>query len=103
MTDMTTKVSSGGAPAGPEGQVRLVAGRQVSMRMWRNEEPHDKPPTRRDYETVGFVISGRAELTIEGRTIRLEPGDSWLVASGAEHAYKVLETFTAVEAMAPPA
>ena len=101
MTDI--KVSSRSAPAGPEGQVRLAAGRQVSMRMWRNEEPHEKPPTRRDYETVGFVISGRAELTIGGRTIRLEPGKSWLVPSCTEHAYKVLETFTAVEATAPTA
>jgi hypothetical protein len=29
---------------------------------------------------VGDVISGRAELTIEGQTIKLEPGDSWLLA-----------------------
>ncbi len=102
MTD-TTKVSSGSAPAGPDGQVRLAAGRQVAMRMWRDEEPHDKAPSRREYETVGFVISGRADLTVEGRTIRLEPGDSWVVPRGAEHAYRIRETFTAIEATAPPA
>jgi quercetin dioxygenase-like cupin family protein len=42
-------------------------------------------------------------LTVEGQTIKLEPGDSWLVPEGAEHSYRVLEAFTAVEATAPPA
>ncbi len=35
--------------------------------------------------------------------MRLEPGDSWLVPAGAEHTYRILETFTAVEATSPPA
>ena len=62
-----------------------------------------KAPARRSYETVGFVVSGRAELVVEGQTLTLEPGDSWLVPEGAEHSYRILETFTAVEATAPPA
>jgi len=49
------------------------------------------------------VIAGRAELTLEGQTLRLEPGDAWLVPAGAAHAYRILEPFTAVEATAPPA
>jgi quercetin dioxygenase-like cupin family protein len=74
------------------------------MRLWQNEPPQaDKPAAKRDYETVGYVIAGRAELTLEGQTLRLEPGDAWLVPAGAEHAYRILEPFTAVEATAPPA
>jgi quercetin dioxygenase-like cupin family protein len=104
MTDTTIKkVSSGSSPKGEMGQVYLASGKRVSMRLWRDEEPQPKHAVRRDYETVGYVISGRAELTIEGQTIRLEPGDSWLVPAGAEHSYRIVETFTAVEATAPPA
>ncbi|CAA9348688.1 MAG: hypothetical protein AVDCRST_MAG90-2306 [uncultured Microvirga sp.] len=105
MTDTTVmKVSSGASPQGDMGQVYLASGKRVSMRMWRDEEPNaDKTPTSRDYETVGYVISGRAILHLEGQTIRLEPGDSWLVPPGAEHAYEILESFTAVEATSPPA
>jgi quercetin dioxygenase-like cupin family protein len=105
MTDTTIKkVSSGQSPKGEMGQVYLASGKRVSMRLWRDEEPSEgKESARREYETVGFVISGRAELTLEGQTIRLEPGDSWLVPAGAEHSYRILETFTAVEATAPPA
>lgn len=104
MTDtMINKVSSASSPAGPDGEIHLASGKRVSMRMWKNEEPHDKAPVRRDYETVGFVVSGRAELVLEGRTIKLEAGDSWLVPAGSEHTYRIVETFTAIEATAPPA
>ena len=98
------KVSRATAPKGEMGQVYLTSGKRVAMRLWRDELPQaDKPAAKRDYETVGYVIAGRAELVVEGQTLRLEPGDAWLVPAGAEHAYRVLEPFTAVEATAPPA
>src|SRR5215218_9701945 len=86
MTDTTVKkVSSAHSPVGDEGQVYLASGKRVSMRLWRDEEPtQDKPPSKHEYEVVGYVISGRAELLIEGQTVRLEPGDSWVVPAGAE-------------------
>jgi hypothetical protein len=31
---------------------------------------------------VGYVVSGRAELELEGQTVRLEAGDSWVVPAG---------------------
>src|SRR3954447_3820241 len=98
------KVQSAHSPKGEEGQKYLVSGKQVSMRLWENEPPtDDKPEATRDYETVGYVIRGRAELLLEGQRILLEAGDSWLVPRGARHAYKILEPFTAIEATAPPA
>ena len=105
MSDTTVKkVSSATAPTGEMGQVYLTSGKRVSMRLWRDEQPgEEKSATRREYETVGYVISGRAELLVEGQTLRLEPGDAWLVPAGAEHAYRIIEPFTAVEATAPPA
>src|SRR5215475_11576968 len=97
------KVSSNTSPRGDMGQTYLTSGKRVSMRLWQNERPQATPVTQRDYETVGYMISGRAELELEGQTIRLEPGDSWLVPAGARHAYRILEPLTAVEATAPPA
>jgi len=99
-----TKVSSHFSPHGDAGQKQLASGVGISMRLWEDEEPgRDKPSSRRAYETVGFVIRGRAELHLEGQMVLLEPGDSWVVPKGAEHRYKILETLTAVEATAPPA
>ena len=105
MSDTTVKkVSSATSPKGEMGQIYLTSGKHVAMRLWRDEQTQaNKPATRRDYETIGYVIAGRAELTLEGQTLRLEPGDAWLVPAGAEHAYRIIEPFTAVEATAPPA
>ncbi len=98
------KVNSKYSPKGELGQTYLAGGKTVSMRLWENEEPGEpKPEAARDYETVGYVISGRAELHLEGQMVLLEPGDSWLVPKGARHSYKILEPFTAVEATSPPA
>jgi quercetin dioxygenase-like cupin family protein len=105
MTDTSVKkVDSHFSPTGEMGQKYLASGKKVSMRLWENEQPSEmKPETQRDYETVGYVINGRAELHIEGQMVLLEPGNSWVVPQGASHTYKILESFTAVEATAPPA
>ena len=98
------KVGRGQAPRGEMGQRYLASGESVSMRLWENEQPGEpKPKAARDYETVGYVISGRAELRLEGEKIPLATGDSWTVPKGARHAYEILEPFTAVEATSPPA
>ena len=99
-----TKVSSTHAPKGPAGQRYLASGVHVSMRLWEKEDPTtDKTETAREYETIGFVINGKAELYIEGQRVLLEPGDSWVVPIGAKHRYKILTAFTAIEVTSPPA
>jgi quercetin dioxygenase-like cupin family protein len=99
-----TKVDSRQSPHGAMGQKYLAAGKRMGMRLWEDEQPGEPDaPTTRAYETVGYVIAGRAELHIEGQMVLLEPGDSWVVPEGASHSYKILEAFTAVEATSPPA
>lgn len=98
------KVSSAHSPKGQMGQKYLASGTHLAMRLWENEQPGEpKPEAKRDYETVGYVINGRAELHLEGQMVLLESGDSWTVPKDASHTYKILEPFTAVEATAPPA
>ncbi|BDP44236.1 cupin (plasmid) [Deinococcus aetherius] len=105
MADTTVKkVNSHYSPKGKQGQKYLVNGKSMSMRLWEDEQPGEGDEAHaRPYETVGFVISGRAELHISGSVLLLEPGDSWVVPENAEHRYKILEPFTAVEATHPPA
>jgi quercetin dioxygenase-like cupin family protein len=99
-----TKVKSAFSPHGDLGQKYLASGIHVAMRLWENEQPGEqKPQTRRDYETVGYVIAGRAELHLEGQRLLLQAGDSWVVPRGAAHSYRILEAFTAIEATYPPA
>ena len=105
MGDTTvTKIDSRNSPTGRLGQKYLATGVHLAMRLWENEEPSEaKEAVARDYETVGYVIRGRAELHTEGQVVLLEEGNSWVVPKGARHTYKILERFTAVEATSPPA
>lgn len=98
------KVSRGDTAHGENGEHHLVQGEHSSMRLWHNEEPADtadKQPHTNDYETLGYVISGRVELVIEGESLTLQAGDSYLVPSGKQHTYRVLETLNAVEVVTP--
>lgn len=98
------KINAKEAKKGAGGQKTLIAGENLSMRIWENESPTDKVETSvRDYEVVGYVISGKAELQMEGQNLQLETGDSWTVPQGVKHGYKILESFTAVEAISPAA
>lgn len=105
MSDTTIKkVDSDHSPTGSMGQKYLASGTSVAMRLWQDEQPGEaKRMKSRPYETVGYVIAGRAELYFTNQVLQLEPGDSWVVPKGADHMYKILEPFTAVEATHPPA
>jgi quercetin dioxygenase-like cupin family protein len=98
------KVSASTSPTGDMGQVYLASGISMAMRLW-DESPDDeaKPTSQRDYETVGYVLSGRAELHLDGQMIVLEPGDSWVVPKDAPHTYRILEPFKVIEVTSPPA
>src|SRR5262249_52690034 len=99
-----TKVKGQFSPQGAMGQKYLASGVHVAMRLWENEPPGAaKAPSQRDYETVGYVINGRAELPLEGQRLVVEPGDSWFVPKGAAQPYSILEQFTAVGPTSPPA
>ena len=104
MADTTvTKVDSTYSPKGAEGQIYLASGKQVGMRLWHEPEGSAKDVSKRDYETARYVVSGSAELDLEGQMVKLEPGDSWIVPKRAEHHYRIIDEFTAVEATSLPA
>lgn len=104
MGDTTLKkLDSRHAPSGAMGQRYLVSGKRVALRLWRLEPEDDARTTTRAYETVGYVIEGRARLELEGQQVELRAGDSWLVPAGSSHRYVIVEPFLAVEATAPPA
>ncbi len=102
--DGVGKITVTAAATGEMGQRYLAAGSRLAMRLW-SEQPTSsgKPQAARDYETVGYVVSGRARLVTGDETLDLGPGDSWVVPAGVEHTYEIVEALTAVEATSPPA
>ena len=104
MNDTTiVKVDSHFSPQGKDGQKYLACGKSLSMRLWLDEPAELKEPTTREYETIGYVLKGKAELTCEEQTVMLAVGDSWVVPKGARHSYRIIESFSAIEATSPPA
>lgn len=104
MADTTIKkVDASHSPRGEMGQTYLVSGTKVALRLWEESEGEAGEEHTRPYETVGYVIEGRATLEVDGQTVRLQPGDSWLVPAGAPRKYTIESDFKAVEATAPPA
>ncbi len=85
------------------GQKYLASGKSMSMRLWDEAPGEARPAVARDYETVGYVMEGRATLHLGDQQITLEMGNSWVVPKGAAHRYEVIEHFRAVEATHPPA
>ena len=98
------KITVTAAGTGEMGQRYLASGSRVAMRLW-SEQPTSsgKPQAAREYETVGYVVSGRARLVTGDESLDLGPGDSWVVPAGVEHTYEIVEALTAVEATSPPA
>lgn len=96
------KIDSSRSPRGKHGEKYLASGIRVALRLWEQEAPGETPETEREYEVVGYVMAGRAQLHAEGQVVTLAPGDSYVVPKGSRHHYRILEPFTAVEATSPP-
>ncbi|GGR18707.1 cupin domain-containing protein [Deinococcus ruber] len=81
----------------------LVQGERVALRLWSGEVPgtHKEMHTS-PYETVGYVLQGRAEVEVNNERHTVGVGDTYLIPQGAMHTYHFLETFSAVEAISQP-
>ena len=98
-----TKISAEQSSQGTLGEKCLACGVRMSLRLW-DLHPGliESAMVRNDFETVGYVIQGRAELEFEpGGKLQLQAGDSWHVPEGLLHRYCILEHFSAIEATAP--
>lgn len=104
IAETTEEIAEAKLPETDESKEIMASGEDVGLRIWRNEEPGtDKETHSSSYETVGYVLKGKAELHLEDQIIELTEGNSYLVPKETEHTYKILETFSAVEATSPPA
>ncbi len=64
-----SKIDSKTSPRGPDGRIYLASGTHASMCLWLDEAPSEsKPPASREYETVGYVLKGKAEYIPRDRS-----------------------------------
>ncbi len=57
---------------------------------------HDHPQ-----EQTGYLVSGRLEFLVEGRTQLAEPGAGWNLSAGTRHGARALEDCVVVEVFSP--
>ena len=77
----------------------LQSGSDLTLRHWDEGSEVEGDLHTRPYETVGYVLSGTVELTVDGETTSLSAGDSYLVPGGSERMYNVTSHLKAVEAI----
>jgi quercetin dioxygenase-like cupin family protein len=54
------------------------------------------------HEQVGYIVSGRVEMTIDGQKFELKKGDSYSAPSNVPHGAFTLEPTLIVDAFYPP-
>ena len=96
-------ISTKDASLGSMGQEYLATGKEVAMRRWEEGVCDFCEMRSRQYETVGYLISGILELDLDGQSVQCKAGDSWLVPKGAPHRYRIIDSIVAIEATSPPA
>ncbi len=66
-------------------------------------EPGESTDHAHDNEQMGYILSGEAEVTIDGETRTCRPGDAYSVPANVPHGFRVLDRpVEYLEAFAPP-
>lgn len=79
----------------------LVHGEKTLMAEFRIGKGAILPRHKHPHEQIGYLVSGRLELTIGDETRTVGPGDSWCVAGHVAHQAAALEDSVAVEVFSP--
>ena len=59
-------------------------------------ENHSHP-----HEQIGYLVSGRMNLTIGRSTWEVQKGDSWIIPGNVPHSAEILEPSLAIEVFSP--
>lgn len=53
-------------------------------------------------DQIGYVVSGKVRITVDGKSFDLEAGDTYCAQSGVEHKAHTLEKAVVVDTFSPP-
>lgn len=81
----------------------MLCGEEMLItRSFRRKGLVDPPHQHEDHESIGFLISGRLRLVIDGMEYVAVAGDAWLHRRGVVHASEALEDCEQIEVKSPP-
>jgi len=79
----------------------LTHGEHVSMLEFFLEKGANLPDHEHPHEQIGYLISGRMDLTFSGQVYEAMPGDSWCIPGGVQHGVTIVEDSIAIEVFSP--
>jgi len=82
-------------------QKTLVYGDKTLMAEFRLAQNALLPRHSHPHEQIGYLVSGRMELTIGETTHQVRPGDSWCIPGGIAHNAVAIEDSVAIEVFSP--
>lgn len=80
----------------------LVHGPKLMLVEFTFEAGRDLPVHTHPHEQVGYVVSGRIRLSLEGKTYELSAGDSYHVLPNVPHGAFVVDASVVLDAFTPP-
>ncbi|MBI3969018.1 MAG: cupin domain-containing protein [Chloroflexi bacterium] len=94
---------NGTFPAGDRKLWLLASGQRVQMVELQLQKGFFRPThSHPEHESIGYVVSGRLQMMIDGKEYTLGPGDAWHHRIGVDHWTRALEDSVAVEIHSPP-
>jgi quercetin dioxygenase-like cupin family protein len=63
----------------------LAYGERTLLVEWTMDEGGVVQPHAHEYEQIGYLVSGAIDLTVDGQTIHLGPGDGYVALPGTVH------------------
>jgi len=86
----------------PGVELRTVAhGERTLMGLFRIAQGAVIPVHDHPQEQTGYLVSGRLQFSVEGRTVTAEPGAAWALSAGTPHGATALEDSLVVEVFSP--
>jgi quercetin dioxygenase-like cupin family protein len=82
-------------------QKTLVYGEKTLLTEFRLARGSLVPKHSHPYEQTGYLISGHMVFIVGHERRDTRPGDSWCIATDAEHSAEVIEDSVAVEVFSP--
>lgn len=82
-------------------QAKFVHGTDFTIAFWKFKTGAKIPEHQHVHETATTIIKGSLRLTVDGRTVYLHAGDTFIIPSWATHHAEALENSEVIDVYTP--
>lgn len=82
-------------------QAKFIHGTGFTIAFWTFQPKAIIPQHVHEHETATTILKGSLKLTVDGRTVFLHAGDSFIIPSWAPHQAEILELSEVIDVYTP--